>query len=385
MGDGVKHSSGQPALGLAPGSYAVRFFNGGPGYSPPANMLVSVTAGNETDLTATYTPNIPGNPEGSYLALMQGATYGQSGYAELTVKPTGSFSGTFSLGGSSVKVRHAFAAQGQTQSVFAGVIALPDGRSFNASLSLSSGAVLAGTLTNVSDSTQIVLSAARTAAHADQALAGVYTAVLPAVSGTGALPGGAGFGALTLSATGGVKFAGKLGDGVPVKVSGALDSTGVWSLLFARPATKSAGAELLLGSVSFPVATNGPAGTLSWYRTADKTYPGGFSTPVTFLAAPYAPPAVTSTSAKVTFSGADIGTPIVMPVTIDAKGKVTSTGAGAFTLKFTPKTGLFTGRFQDNGSMRAFSGAMLQSESLGLGLFQDGSGQTGSVVLEPTQ
>ncbi len=74
--------------------------------------------------------------------------------------------------------------------------------------------------------------------------------------------------------------------------------------------------------------------------------------------------------------------PVVVPVSIGAKEKVAAEGAARFSLKFAAKTGLFTGSFEDNGGARPFEGAVLQSGSSGLGLFQDAAGQTGSVLFE---
>jgi hypothetical protein len=54
-------------------------------------------------------------------------------------------------------------------------------------------------------------------------------------------------------------------------------------------------------------------------------------------------------------------------------------------MKLSPATGLFTGSFLDAGSMkRAFSGAILQGQSLGYGFFQEPTGATGGVFLQKT-
>jgi hypothetical protein len=302
----------------------------------------------------------------------------------MVVAPNGSFAATFDLGGSAAKVRGAFDNLGE----YAGGFTLPGNGSFKANLLLTAGGVLTGVITSQGNGSQIALSAERAAPRADKNLAGAYTVVLPAPSGAPSLPGGNGYGTLTVSKTGAVKFAGKLGDGIPVTLSGSLDSNGVWPFLFVKAAGRKAGAELLLGSVAFPPAASGTAGTLTWYRTAnmnDPAYPGGFSTTIPFVAAPYAAPPVNYTSATVTFSGGDLVTALIEPIGINSHGLVTPGGATPFTLKFTSKSGLFSGSFPDYGTVRSFSGAVLQSGSYGMGLFEEKSGQTGSVVIEPTQ
>jgi hypothetical protein len=545
IGDGIKRYSGQSAIGLAPGPCTVQFFTSGGGYAAPAQTIISVAAGNETDVTATYTPNPPtitsgtqstaiegqsfnyqatvtpgatgyaitsgvlpsgltlnaatglisgivpvgaatglfpislqatnsegpgnsltlslkvaqpgtltvsmsgkgtvskllpnpqavgssisvkatpatgylfaywsdadtgnvlstqqvytftmtallnlqanfsANPfltaKGSYLALLQGSDYEHSGSAQMTVTPAGGFTATFTLGGSSAKVVNAFNNQGEYQGEFE----IHGVGLFNATLSLTAGGVLSGSLINQNDGSQIQLNTQRIAPRADQAVAGTYTVLLPAPSGT-ASPGGNGYGTLTLSKTGAVKFSGKLGDGLPVTLSGSLDGNGAWPFLFSRPAGLKTGAELLLGSVSFPPAASGTAGTLTWYRTAntkDLVYPTGFSTTIPFETGRYTAPATGYSSASVTFSGLDLGNPVVEPISI-VSGRIIPGGATPFTLKFTAGTGLFTGSFPDHGVTRAFAGAVLQSGSTGMGLFQEPSGATDSVVLQATQ
>jgi hypothetical protein len=332
------------------------------------------------DLEANFVQNPFLAGKGSYMALLQGDSLADSGFAQLTVAANGNFTATVNLGGNSFKVRNAFSLFGD----YLGQLSPPGGGSFDAALSVGTGAILTGTLTDRSDGAQMAVYAERAQPHADEALAGTYTVELPAASGT-ALPGGNGYGTLTVSKTGAVKFSGKLGDGAPVAISGALDSSGAWPFLYYRPMSNNAGAELLLGSVSFSPTGSGAAGTLNWYRMPDGTYPLGFSMEIPFVAVRYAAPAVTYQSANVIFSGADIGTAIEEPVTIAPNGKVTASGALPFKLTFAQKTGLFSGSFMDNGSLLPFSGAVLQSGSNGFGVFQDAAGDTGSVLLEPGQ
>jgi uncharacterized repeat protein (TIGR03803 family) len=333
------------------------------------------------DIEANFVVNPFLTANGSYLALLQGETYAESGFAKITVAANGSFKAIYNLGGIAVNTHGVFGSLGQYQGSFT----VPGGSSYSATLSLTAGALLTGTLTNQTDSSQIPLEAEKAVPRLDAALAGPYTALLPAVSGNG-LPGGNGYGSLTVSKTGAVKFAGKLGDGLPVTFSGSLDSNGVLPFLFAKPAGRTTGAELLLGSVAFPPAASGTAGTLTWYRTKDSLYPNGFSTTIPFLTGRYTAPPVSYGSAHVTFSAGDLTTSVVEPISINLglRDQVTTTGPTPFTLKFTAATGLFTGTFPDSGAPRPFTGAVLQSGSTGLGLFQEPSGATGSVLLRTT-
>jgi hypothetical protein len=340
------------------------------------------TMPNALDLQANFVVNPFVTSKGSYLALLQGNGYAESGFASMTLKATGKFSATFNLGGKEYHLKSSFNGLGQCTGDFT----LPEGNAYSASLSVTAGGILSGTLTNENDGSQIPLAAERIAPRSDAALEGSYTVVLPAASGTDT-PGGNGYGTLTVSKTGQVKFDGQAGDGVPVKFSGALDSKGVLPFLYVKAAGKSAGAELLLGSITFPPNASGPAGMLAWYRTADMAdtvYPNGFSAAIPFVTGTYAPPPVNYPSAIVTFSGAGLPAPVVEPVTI-VDGKATSTGPAPFTLSFAPKTGIFSGLFPDNGAPRPYSGAVLQSGSSGLGLFVNPAGEAGRVQLQATQ
>jgi hypothetical protein len=333
------------------------------------------------DLRANFVSDPFTSAKGSYLGLLQGSDYKHSGFAQTTVMANGSFTVTFTLGGSSAKVSNAFDNQGEYQ----GQIEIPGGGLYNATLSLTAGGVLSGTLINQNDGSQIEFNAELAAPPSNESVPGSYTVLLPGPSGAG-LPGGNGYGALTISKTGSVKFTGELGDGLPVTFAGSLDSNGVLPFVVFKPAGNTTGAELLLGSVAFPPAASGTAGTLSWYRTTDGVYPGGFSTTIPFVTGRYIPPAVKYLSAYVTFTGGDLTSPFVEHIGINSHDQVTAEGVTPFTLKFTAGTGLFTGTFPDNGVTRTFTGAVLQSGSSGAGLFQEPapSGATGSVLLQGT-
>jgi len=253
----------------------------------------------------------------------------------------GGFTGAFNLGGEAAEVKNTFSAEGQ----YNGGFALPNGTTYTAALSLSAGAVLTGTITSQIDGSELFVNAELPVPGSPGTLAGNYTVVIPALTGSTTLPDGNGYGTIDISKTGKIKFKGTLGDGVPASLSGYLDSNNDWSFLFTKATGKTTGEEILLGSVSFPPGASGSAGTLSWYRAEksnDTAYPNGFVTSLPIFVSKYAPPAVTATSAIVTLSGADLTTSVVESVTINNKDKVTP-ATMPFTLKFTGATGLFSG------------------------------------------
>ncbi len=333
------------------------------------------------DLQANFVTNPFQTAKGSYLALFQGGTYSQSGFAQMTVKENGEFTAAVNLGGAVGKLTGAFSNLGQSQSN----LHLSDGRSFNVGLSLTAGGLLSGTMGDSTDGLQIPVNAECARPLGDEAVAGTYTVLFPATTGTG--PGGNGYGTATVSKTGAVKFTGKLGDEVAVNLSGQLDGRGVWPFFYWKPATGTAGAELLLGSVAMSPAASGSVGILSWYREpngGDKVYPYGFSTEISPVATQYTPP-IPPGAAAVIFSGAGLPNQIVEAINIVPGGKVVPGGGNPFKLTLNSKTGLFTGSIQENGTSLPFTGALLESGSAGLGLFRDPSGGTGSVLIQASQ
>jgi hypothetical protein len=106
--------------------------------------------------------------------------------------------------------------------------------------------------------------------------AGHYTLVLPGTN-SATLPGGNGFGAVTVDTSGNVKFSGTLGDGTKVTESAIESAQGQWPLYISL----DSGGGMLLGWLTF---TNEPDrdidGLLSWFKPSQKAktlYQAGFT------------------------------------------------------------------------------------------------------------
>jgi len=252
-------------------------------------------------------------------------------------------------------------------------------------ISLAASGALTGTLTNVNDNSQLTLTSALPAA-APKSLVGSYTAQLPLASAETTLPAGNGYGTILISKSGSATFTGYFGDGTPVIVHGSLVEGNTWAFYFAKAQTKTAGAELVLGTLTPNTSPIGFTGTLDWFcqPNAKAPYPDGFAAEIALTAGAYKPAVVNYTTANVTLSGGDLATPLVVPIDISKKEIVTApSGPTGFTLKLTTATGLFTGSFLDTGNVkRTFNGALLQSQSSGEGFFQETNGLTGSVIIQ---
>jgi hypothetical protein len=179
--------------------------------------------------------NFVANPfpllKGTYNGLLVGSqdVLGSRGSVSLTVTSTGSFTGSIYVGGRKYSAAGALNSSG----AFSGLLKGGKGQS-NVPLTLQldlSGATMEITGKAVLSNDTLVLGAFLTpftaTAPAPQALGSrsgaKYTLALPHPTG---LPQGDGYGTVTVSPTGAVRFAGVLGDGTTVSESASLGPSG---------------------------------------------------------------------------------------------------------------------------------------------------------------
>jgi hypothetical protein len=218
---------------------------------------------------------------------------------------------------------------------------------------------------------------------------GRYTLLLQPAIDSDTEPQGFGYGSATVDATGVVRFAGTLPDGVKVTQATSLSSQGVWQFYVATDATK--------GRISGPVlfrsmASSDLDGILGWTKPAIKSaklFPSGFDLSVVvegsvYIAPPLQPQIFPAGTATLSIEGGNLlSIPSPKVVNVDTSNHVKITGSEKFSFTITPATGLFTGVFLDTElKTHSFSGAILQKQDLGVGIFS-GPHQTGSVVLAP--
>lgn len=222
-------------------------------------------------------------------------------------------------------------------------------------------------------------------------LAGIYTAVIPAIIGTDpTLPHAPGYGTMSVGATGLVSIGGKLGDGTPFNVTGQLNADGsTWTLykaLYAGPHPGSLAGVMTFGTTAYSDC----AGTLDWVKPAQTTghfYPAGFAQSVDLMAAKYAAPPLASGTASITLDFGNITGPagITDDLNISTHDIVTVTGVntGHVSVQLTPGNGAFSGGFHNPEvpGVTLFSGVIYQKPTpSGFGLFL-GSSQSGAVDL----
>lgn len=259
-----------------------------------------------------------------------------------------------------------------------------------------------GTVTRVGASFDVTADAALARALPPGLVTHAYTVRLPAPSDP-ATPRGEGYATLSLTRTGAIRLAGKLGDNTAFSAGAQLrvDSTTHFSApLYVAPKGS------LAGHLSFQTQPGSDVtGTLVWNKPppthpGTQLYPSGFTgLTLSPLGSLYTPPAAGShvlayssgapAQADLTFTDGDVAT-FTRTVTLDALDRVTSVAGLAagekFSLTITRTSGLFTGSFQNSGAAKptSFSGILLQKSTVnhGAGVFS-GTTKTGVVQLTP--
>jgi hypothetical protein len=328
--------------------------------------------------------------KGAYsgLAATGGTT---SGLFTLSLTPRGGFTGRLTLGGIHYSLKGTFSSDGTYNGTLAaGAATLNVNLTVDPSIPGISGAITvtaAGDTTSYSVDSSLVSTPARAL---PPGVAGRYTALIPALTGTDpTLPHAPGYGTMTVTKSGALLIAGKLGDGTPFTLGGRLHTDGktctLFSLLYGKTNPGSIACNLTFESS----AGSDWDGALAWIKppqSSSARYPAGFTLSVDLLAAKYTPPPLAPGPATFTLGGGDLpASAITGSLTISSKGNVTVTGIynAAVTLSLTPRTGAFTGKFLYPGTndKTTFSGVIYQKPvSAGFGLFL-GPAQSGSVEI----
>jgi hypothetical protein len=348
---------------------------------------VSFTMSRLVQATANFVSNpFPGFAD-SYGGRVSAATpsLAGTGTLSLSINKLGAFTGSLRMGAQSSNVKGRFAPDGTAQisinrpKLEAMVLTL--------TLDLSAGGTerVTGTLAVDGASLAVVLDrAVFDAKNPAATYAGSYTLILPRdpTKPADQFPQGHGFGAVTVTEMGKVRFAGVLGDDTPLVQGAVLSKTGGWpfhALLYGQRG-------IISGDLAFDPQTGGRptlGGALDWIKPAiigkKVTYPGGFTLAVTTRGLAYnkaAPLAFSHGMVKI--GEGNIGAIVEVGVDIDTQGRITPNPPAEFRMRVTPATGLFRGAFADptTGRVRTFRGVLLQDTGAGTrrgyGLFLGG-------------
>ncbi len=333
---------------------------------------------------------------GSYLGLLKEASPRResSGILAITLTKTWNFSAALTIDG----VKHTFNGSFPPATrTWTGSIVKP-GINYQISLQLTNTGIT-GTLTEAGKGISATLLLDRNSfdkSYDPCPSVGYYTLALPGSTG-GSLPGGDGWGTVSVTADGKAALVITHGDGIKTtfasvvaRRSGLPPVLPIYANLYT---TSMKGA--VCGEASFrdvPGISDLDA-TLHWWKPAnvkDKRYPGGFSGTLSLLGSIYTKPAsgtraLDLPTALVTLAGGDLTlSPTQRGITWSTKNLITYSGSGKFNLKINSAAGTFTGSFPHVLGSKAltttFSGALLQKPIRGYGQYL-GTAQTGAVSI----
>jgi hypothetical protein len=255
-------------------------------------------------------------------------------------------------------------------------------------LDLAGGETITGTISDGIWLAELNANRAHFSATLPAPQQGSYTFVIPGSSDSSSGPGGNGVGTVKVSATGGIAFAGTLGDGTPVSRTASISRDGEWPLF----ASLYAGKGLLIGWINFDSSqTNTDLnGVVSWIKlpqAGGKNYLAGFdfSDGIEAVGSLYrftnGVPLVNWTDGQIILQGGNLTDSITNGLSISPNNAIS--GTNNLKLSFTTTTGLFQGSVINpaTGKPIAVKGALLQKQNIGYGYFL-GTNQTGGVTLE---
>ena len=250
---------------------------------------------------------------------------------------------------------------------------------------------LTGTISDGTWTADLVADAAVYSKANPAPQAGKYTLLIPGSENASAQPGGNGFGAVTVSASGNVTFSGILGDGTPVTSTSIVSSEGQWPFYVSLYGGKGS----ILGWLSF--TNDGDiSGQTGWFKLQQATaklYPGGFTNGTEAIGSVYHYtndlPVLGFTEGELSLANGNLVQSITNQIGLGPDMQATGQSAdkqSADKLTFKPSSGLFKGSVMnpETGKPIAVNGVVLQNQNFGAGFFL-GTTESGSVLLSPAQ
>ena len=369
-------------------------------------------------LKADFVPN-PFDPIfGTYHGLVTGDSAAERGTFKIAIGKTGAFTGKIKAGIVSLPLRGKVLGSGRWE----GIVKARAGEysvAFQLNVSGAGNRDLAGTLTGGGLTADISadLNSWRKPRKNDLGnlateYAATYNVVLLPPAPADPLPAGGGYGRVTISPLGAVKFIGRLGDGTSVSVGATLVKKVTGSVFFPFFCPLDKGKGNLSGKVTYDAQPETDLNAnLDWSEPATtKVEPQAFSGQIALTGSRYSVPAAggfvilggVNGSGKVQLILPAYTVPETPPAvpsnvsgnaTLDPETNLVTaapaiTQAFSFKMKVTPKTGIFTGSITDPQLDKTlpFAGALVQKANGGLGLgagvFTRGN-KTGAIIFGP--
>ena len=213
---------------------------------------------------------------------------------------------------------------------------------------------------------------------------GSYTvAIPPDTSG----PAGYGYGTMTVSPAGVVKWSGSLADGAKVSQTSAVSKDGLWPLYCS--VYGGGGAAISWMQFNTNRLESDLSGQFIWLKPAGlsaKSFPAGFTNSVEAVGSAFTPttagPILNLPYLDLVFSGGGLQVPFTNTFSLGGLDRAITAPADQLKLTFSASSGLFNGSTWSAGLQQTltFQGVVYQKLANGAGLFLP-SGQSGQVYL----
>jgi hypothetical protein len=331
--------------------------------------------------------------KGTYTGLFferEGYWEQSSGLLTLKVTPQGRYSGTVQAG----PYRHSFSGAFDQEGFTARAVL----RRFAPALLLElqvdaeDSDVIFGTISDGTWTADVVLDRDVFSGSGGTSFdAGQYTMIIPGDFTDPSIPGGDGYGTLTVNNAGRLRFAGSLADGTKVSQSTVVAKGGQWPFYISLYRGYGAlyGWMLLNQSEDEPLA-----GDLTWIRGEmpwSWYFPDGFGITVGAWGSRYYRPGkgekiLDLTHATMEFNGGNLHEGVTNRVILEYNNRLTNLENNPLKVSFSPGNGTFSGKFVDPVTWQwlSFRGVVLQDYAVAAGYFLDWS-QSGEVWLQPQE
>ena len=391
----------------------VSVFSGWTGYVTWSQRTLSFVMPNtEVTLTANFIPS-PFVPQvaGIYSGLIRATpasafAFETSGYLNVTVTPTGAFSGRLILAGVKYPLLGEFSGTGQFVGQLNRVNDFPLALNLKIDIDPNGKQQITGTVSSNTFALNVVANRAAYSKTSPAPGVGNYTLILPQaipIADAQRDPRGNGIGTLSIKPNGKVHWEGTLPDGTRVIQDERLAKDNTWPLFFRLYQKK--GVLLGLVTVDSAQAHSDLSGGFDWFKPVtdkDVYFPLGFRIlDADIIGSFYGPPAPgtralggftdVANNGRATLQEGSMLADIVRTFTYDPKNRVTISNPGVDGLEITidETTGLISGSFIHpvSGQPTPIEGVLFLKQQIGVGRFQGSSvsgvnPQTGRFLFE---
>jgi hypothetical protein len=337
-------------------------------------------------LQANFVPNPFIPVAGTYYGLFYvsgDAAEESSGSVVATVTSAGAFSAKLRLGTGS------YSYSGELSLTGAAIKSIPRSGLSPITVQLQLGLTngpLSGTISDGTWTADLVADAAVYSKANPAPQAGKYTLLIPGSENASTQPGGNGFGAVTVSASGNVTFSGILGDGTAVTSTSIVSSEGQWPFYVSLYGGKGS----ILGWLTFTNegVISGQTGWFKLPQATAKLYPGGFTNSAGAMGSVYqytnGLPVLGFSEGQLSLTNGNLAQSITNQIGLGPDMQASDQSADKLTFK--TSSGLFKGSVTnpETGKLITVNGIVLQNQNFGAGYFL-GTTESGSVLLSPTQ